>query len=68
MNLIGPSVQLLLLEIHAGRACGYIKKLTNFQNKNSHISHSQISKKKKKKKKKKNRKQGNIITNSIIMK
>ena len=53
MNLIGPSVQLLLLEIHAGRACGYIKKLTNFQNKNSHISHSQISKKKKKKKKKK---------------
>ena len=68
MNLIGPSVQLLLLEIHAGRACGYIKKLTNFQNKNSHISHSQISKKKKKEKEKKNRKQGNIITNSIIMK
>ena len=56
MNLIGPSVQLLFLEIHAGRACGYIKKLTNFQNKNSHISHSQISKKKKKKKKKRKKK------------
>ena len=43
---MGSSIQLLLTEKHTGRACSYIKKLTNFQNKNSH--NSQISKKKKK--------------------
>ena len=42
---MGSSIQLLLTEKHTGRACSYIKKLTNFQNKNSH--NSQISKKKK---------------------
>ena len=41
------SIKLLLIEKHAGRACTYIKKLTNFQNKNSY--NFQISKKKKKK-------------------
>ena len=47
MNMMGSSIKLLLTEKHAGRACTYIKKLTNFQNKNSY--NSQISKKKKKK-------------------
>ena len=44
---MGSSIKLLLTEKHAGRACTYIKKLTNFQNKNSY--NFQISKKKKKK-------------------
>ena len=48
MNMMGSSIKLLLTEKHAGRACTYIKKLTNFQNKNSY--NFQISKKKKKKK------------------
>ena len=66
MNMMQSSIQL------AGHACTYIKKLTNFQNKNcrnSQISLSQKKTKKKKKKKKKeeeNQKQGNIITNNII--
>ena len=47
MNMMGSSIKLLLTEKHAGRACTYIKKLTNFQNKNSY--NFQISKKKKKK-------------------
>ena len=46
---MGSSIKLLLIEKHTGRACTYIKKLTNFQNKNSY--NFQISKKKKKKKK-----------------
>ena len=45
MNMMQSAVQLLLIEKHAGCACGYIKKLTNFQNKNSHNSHFQILKK-----------------------
>ena len=62
---MGSSIKLLLTEKHAGRACTYIKKLTNFQNKNSY--NFQISKKKKKKKKKKkNQKQRNITTNNTI--
>ena len=47
MNMMRSSIKLLLIEKHAGRACTYIKKLTNFQNKNSY--NFQISKKKKKK-------------------
>ena len=47
MNMMGSSIKLLLTEKHAGRACTYIKKLTNFKNKNSY--NFQISKKKKKK-------------------
>ena len=43
MNMMGSSIQLFLLEKHAGCACAYIKKLTNFQNKNS--GNSQIPKK-----------------------
>ena len=46
MNMMGSSIKLPLTEKHAGRACTYIKKLTNFQNKNSY--NFQISKKKKK--------------------
>ena len=61
MNMMGSSIQLLLTEKHTGRACSYIKKLTNFQNKNPH--NSQISKKKKN-----IQKQGNIIINNIIKK
>ena len=57
---MGSSIKLLLTEKHAGRACTYIKKLTNFQNKNSY--NFQISKKKKKK----NQKQRNITTNNTI--
>ena len=60
MNMMGSSIKLLLTEKHAGRACTYIKKLTNFQNKNSY--NFQISKKKKKK----NQKQRNITTNNTI--
>ena len=56
---MGSSIKLLLTEKHAGRACTYIKKLTNFQNKNSY--NFQISKKKKK-----NQKQRNITTNNTI--
>ena len=59
---MGSSIKLLLIEKHTGRACTYIKKLTNFQNKNSY--NFQISKKKKKKKK--NKKQRNITTNNTI--
>ena len=59
MNMMGSSIKLLLTEKHAGRACTYIKKLTNFQNKNSY--NFQISKKKKK-----NQKQRNITTNNTI--
>ena len=61
MNMMRYSVQssVLLLEKHAGRACSCIKKLTKFQNKNSH--NSQIYKKI-------TEKQGNIITNNIIKK
>ena len=55
MNMMRSSIQVLLIEKHAGPACAYIKKLTNFQNKNSHNS-----------KKKKKQKQGNIIINNII--
>ena len=62
MNMMGSSIKLLLTEKHAGRACTYIKKLTNFQNKNSYKF--KISKKKKKKKK--NQKQRNITTNNTI--
>ena len=58
---MGSSIKLLLIEKHTGRACTYIKKLTNFQNKNSY--NFQISKKKKKKK---NQKQRNITTNNTI--
>ena len=54
MNMMKSSIQVLLIEKHAGPACAYIKKLTNFQNKNYHNS------------KKKKQKQGNIITNNII--
>ena len=63
MNMMGSSIKLLLIEKHTGRACTYIKKLTNFQNKNSY--NFQISKKKKKKKKK-NKKQRKITTNNTI--
>ena len=38
MNMMKSSIQVLLIEKHAGPACAYIKKLTNFQNKNSHNS------------------------------
>ena len=38
MNMMGSSVQLLLLEKHAERAYDYIKKLANFQNENCHSS------------------------------
>ena len=38
MNMMRSSIQVLLIEKHAGPACAYIKKLTNFQNKNSHNS------------------------------
>ena len=57
---MGSSIKLLLTEKHAGRACTYIKKLTNFQKKNSNNFQKQ------KKKKKKNQKQRNITTNNTI--
>ena len=38
MNMMGSSVQLLLLEKHAERAYDYIKKLANFQNENCYSS------------------------------
>ena len=38
MNMMKSSIQVLLIEKHAGPACAYIKKLTNFQNKNYHNS------------------------------
>ena len=38
MNMMRSSIQVLLIEKHAGPACAYIKKLKNFQNKNSHNS------------------------------
>ena len=50
MNMMGSSIKLLLIEKDAGRACTYIKKLTNFQNN----------------KKEKNQKQRNITTNNTI--
>ena len=56
MNMMKSSIQVLLIEKHAGPACAYIKKLTNFQNKNSHNS---------KKKKNRNRE---ILLPTILLK
>ena len=56
MNMMKSSIQVLLIEKHARPACAYIKKLTNFQNKNSHNS---------KKKKKRNRE---ILLPTILLK